>query len=348
VTRALSVAVVVCAYTNDRWDDLLAAYRSLTLQTVAPDEVIMVIDHNEPLRMRLQLELPEARVIANTGQRGLSGGRNTGVNATAADLILFLDDDARADSRWVESMTEPFSDPQVFGTGGWATPNWDGGVAPRWFPEPFLWVVGCSYPGLPETVTDIRNPLGCAMAFRKSVWPVAGGFSESMGRIGTHPVGCEETEFCIRLQQAEPTARILMQPAAVVHHRVRANRQTLRYFSSRCYWEGVSKAAVASSVGKSQALASERTYVQKVLPASLLRGVGQALRGDVGGLLRSAAITIGLSAAVLGFARGKLAGGVVRRHSASPVPRVDVTSVPDAAPPVNVVAPIEAEQVGAA
>ena len=39
-------------------------------------------------------------------------------------------------------------------------------LAPRWLPEEFYWVVGCSYRGLPESVGPVRNPIGASMSMR--------------------------------------------------------------------------------------------------------------------------------------------------------------------------------------
>src|SRR5271165_665182 len=91
--RTLTVCVVICAYTFDRWDDVLAAVASVTSQTTAPEEIVVVVDHNPDLYGRLRTALPEVTVVENQKQRGLSGGRNTGVEVTSSDVVAFLDDD---------------------------------------------------------------------------------------------------------------------------------------------------------------------------------------------------------------------------------------------------------------
>src|SRR5260370_3129049 len=97
---------------------------------------------------------------------------------------------------------------------------------PRWFPEEFYWVVGCTYRGMPGSVAQIRNPIGANMAFRREVFDVVGDFRSEVGRVGTHPVGCEETELCIRVRQHWPHGVFLYQPQACVSHRVPINRAT--------------------------------------------------------------------------------------------------------------------------
>jgi len=306
MTTGPSVAVVICAYTEQRWNDLLAAYGSLLEQSVPPQEIVVVIDHNERLLGRLRAEVPSARIVPNTGSAGLSGARNTGMAETSSEIVLFLDDDATASQYWVEFMTRPFLQSDIQGVGGRALPSWDEPGRPAWFPEPFLWIVGCSYEGQPALQADIRNPLGCAMGFRRSALARTGGFSETVGRVGTHPVGCEETDLSIRLLQILPKARIVLVTDAVVHHRVPSSRLSIAYFVRRCYWEGVSKAGVAARVGSRDALASERGYASRILPRSFWRGLVEFSHGDVTGVERSAAIASGLAVTILGYLGGRV------------------------------------------
>jgi glycosyltransferase involved in cell wall biosynthesis len=146
-----SVAVVVCAFTERRWDDLCAAVASLGHQTRPADEVVVVIDHNDELLARAVAGLPGARVIASRNPRGLSGARNTGVWASGSDVVLFLDDDAVPAGDWVEQMLRPFADPTVSGVAGRVDARWDAPGRPAWFPETFAWTIGCSY-GSPAVV----------------------------------------------------------------------------------------------------------------------------------------------------------------------------------------------------
>ena len=97
---------------------------------------------------------------------------------------------------------------------------------------------------------------------------------------------------------------ILYDPAVRVGHHVPRARARLRYFVSRCHAEGISKAGVARRCGRAPALASERAYVRRALPAGIARAVADGLRGDVAALGRGAAIVLGLAATGAGFAAG--------------------------------------------
>ena len=145
----MTVSVVICSYNSDRWHDLAAAVRSCADQTRPPDQVVVVIDHNEPLLHRAMLELEGAVVLANRFSRGLSGARNTGIACSTGDVVAFLDDDAYADPQWLANLVGPMADPSVAGVGGWVLPHWET-ARPEWFPEAFYWVLGCSLRGPPD------------------------------------------------------------------------------------------------------------------------------------------------------------------------------------------------------
>jgi glucosyl-dolichyl phosphate glucuronosyltransferase len=296
-------SVVICAYTEDRWDDLAAAVCSALTQEPAPTEVIVVCDHNPRLLQRVRRELPEAVAVPNREQPGLSGARNSGVAAARGDVIAFLDDDAEAAPGWLARLIAAYDDPRVAGVGGSVEPRWPA-RRPSTFPPEFDWVVGCSYRGLPSGPAVVRNVIGANMSFRRDVFEQIGGFRSDVGRVGKRPVGCEETEFCIRVRQQRQEAVILFEPRARVAHRIASERTRWRYFRARCYGEGISKAIVAKHVGADDGLAAERTYTTRTLPRGVLDGVVATLRGDLAGAARAAGIVIGLTVTVAGYMIG--------------------------------------------
>lgn len=305
---AVTLGAVVCAYSDQRRTELSRAIESLLAQSREIDELVLVIDHNVDL-LRYAEGVFASRgvnVIANAGKRGLSGARNTGVAACSTDAIAFLDDDAVADPGWAAKIAAAYADPAVIGAGGSIEPLWES-AEPRWFPREFLWVVGCTYVGMPEARADVRNLIGANMSLRRDVFERAGTFSTEIGRVGKKPVGCEETELCIRALAAIPDSRIVYEPSARVDHLVTVERAKWKYFRQRCYSEGISKAQVVRMAGSGQGLASERTYSTRVLPVGVLRGLAGPFRAKPSGLLRAAAIIAGLLITTSGFVRGRFA-----------------------------------------
>jgi glycosyltransferase involved in cell wall biosynthesis len=305
------MSVVICAYTEERWSDIRAAVDSVARQDLPAAETILVIDHNPALLARARDELPGVRAVENDGTRGLSDARNRGVREASGEIVAFLDDDAWAEPGWLRALAAAYDGDHVIGVGGSAVPVWRGGPRPGWFPEEFDWVVGCSYRGLPVETSPIRNFLGCNMSFRRDAFEAAGGFHTAVGRVGTRPVGGEETEFCIRVRRARPASTLVYEPAARVHHAVPATRATWRYFRDRCYAEGLSKAIVGRLAGTEAGLASERRHAFVTLPLGATRHVADALeRRESDGILRAGAIVGGLAITTAGYAVGAIRGRI--------------------------------------
>jgi len=308
------MSVVVCAYTEERWADIERALDSVRAQTRPVAETILVIDNNEALRVRAAAAFPGVRVIANTETKGLSGARNSGVAAAASDVVAFLDDDAVADPEWAAHLLGAYDSPAVIGVGGRVEPRWMT-TRPDWFPEEFLWVIGCDYRGLPVEKADIRNGNGANMSFRRSVFAAAGPFDPNVGRIGKNAGGCEETEFSIRALRTHPGGRIVREPQALCHHTVTAGRMERTYYRRRCSAEGRSKAVVSGLSGASAALSTERRYVSRVLPGGVLRGLGELARGDRAGGARAVAIVEGLALTAGAYAGARGAALIRARRS---------------------------------
>jgi len=304
----MEASVIVCAYDLGRWDRTVEAVRSVLAQDTAAAEVLVVIDHNPELLERAMETWPDlpVRVAPNSGARGLSGARNTGVGMASSEIVAFLDDDAVAEPTWLGHLMAAYSDESVVACGGRVQPVF-GTARPGWWPAEFDWVVGCSYVGLPTVRADVRNVIGANMSARRAAVVEAGGFQEGIGRVGTRPVGCEETDLLIRLGQrcsvaGKAGARVVYEPAAVVHHWVPPARMSWHYFRARCLAEGFSKAQVAASVGSDRALASERSYTLRVLPRGMARAVSH------GAPLRALAIVSGLALTTAGYVGARMRG----------------------------------------
>jgi GT2 family glycosyltransferase len=303
---APSISVVICAYTEKRWHETCAAVASVRAQSLPSEEIIIVVDHNPALLSSLAAAMPDVTVVENREARGLSGGKNTGAGVARGDVVAFLDDDAVADPDWLKYFADSYSDPAVLGVGGLTLPDWKA-PRPAWFPEEFAWVVGCTYRGMPESRAPVRNLLGGNASFRREAFEIAGGFQNGIGRsAGKRPLGCEETEFCIRISQRSPESVFIFDNRSKIWHLVPAERCRFSYYRARCYAEGLSKALVTASVGAADGLASERRYTTRVLPLGVVRGLADAVQGDPAGLGRAAAIVTGVTAAVAGYSAGWL------------------------------------------
>jgi glycosyltransferase involved in cell wall biosynthesis len=307
-----TISVVICAYTMERWYDLVRAVESARRQTSPPLEIIVVIDGNEQLRARAELEFPDLSVLPNAHGAGLSGGRGTGAAIARGAIVAFLDDDAIAERDWLEELRRAYDDPAVLGAGGSVEPLWTEPV-PSWFPAEFNWVVGCSYTGMAHEDGRIRNPIGTNMSVRAEVLRRTGGFADELARLnrGSAMSGtAEETEFSIRAARLHPGGYWAYRPQARVRHVVPPHRATLAYFFDRCRVEGSAKAVLSGLTGSDEGLRSERTYVRSVLPRAVARELGSALRGRADGLAKAAVIVGGLAVTTLAYGRTRVSRAI--------------------------------------
>jgi len=338
---AHDISVIICAYTEERWSDLVAAIESVQRQTLSPREIIVVVDHNPNLLKRVREHIGGVLVVDNRKVKGLSAARNSGVIVAQGAVIAFLDDDAIAEKNWLEHLMACYIDPHVLGVGGKIEPLWLG-TRPSWFPDEFNWVVGCTYRGMPTEKATVRNVIGANMSVRRHALMAIGGFRESFGCnnntteksvtcvVGPkwlkHHAGDEETEFCIRATQQWPDALWLYTPLATIQHRVPVQRTCRTFFLWRCYDEGLGKSTLVGLYGMQAGLSPERTYTFKTLPLGVMRGLTDVLfHHDLTGLARAGAIVVGLTLTIAGYLLGSIFLQAARSRNIIALDEVDKT-----------------------
>jgi GT2 family glycosyltransferase len=310
-----SVSVVIPCHSERRWPLLVAAVDAARQQVPRPAEVVVVVDHNEPLLERAQRQLTGATVLANSyAERGVSGNRNTGALHTRTPLIALMDDDVRPHPGWLAGLLAPFAAAEVCGTGGAIVPAWEGG-RPAWVPDAFLWAWGGSYTGMPERTAPVRNVWSASMAVRREVFVAVDGFRIGFGKVGDRSRP-EDTDLCLRMTAASG-GRWMYVPDAVIDHPVPADKATMRYFLTRCYHEGRGKVEMARLNAGREALDSERDYLRRTLPLAVGRGVRDTARGrGARHAAQAGAVLVGIGAASVGGAVELVRG---RRPTSAPV-----------------------------
>jgi glycosyltransferase involved in cell wall biosynthesis len=298
----LTVSVVICAYTEDRWPLLLRSVASVQDQSRSPVELIVCVDHNGSLLERCrqewgdQLDNPAVPmvVLANKYQGRLGSARNSAAEVACGDIVAFLDDDAWADPDWLDRLLSPYGNESVVAVGGAPVPEFEGS-RPGWFPFEFDWVFGCAYSGLPERQAPVARLIGANMSVRRLALAEIGGF---------HSDNHDDMDMCHRLLHLRPADQIVYEPMARVHHFVPVARTTWGYFWRRCFFVNKGKVAAFHQMEGAGNLSADIGFVGRALSRGVSKGLRQALRGDARGVARAASILAGIVLAGSGHVAG--------------------------------------------
>jgi GT2 family glycosyltransferase len=199
---------------NDAWS-VAATMEALFAQTRLPDEIV-VADGCSTDDTVARLEAFGNRGVPLRIVRNESvfcgGGRNAATRAASHDILVTLDLGNRPDPRWLESMVTPFEeDASLEYLGGVFYPILD-----TWFERTsgaIIYFDDCL--GMTWTREELlRNakvglPGGMCMAYRRSIWERAGGFSE-WARKG------QDRLFSLRVQRIDGKIGISLD--AIMHH----------------------------------------------------------------------------------------------------------------------------------
>jgi GT2 family glycosyltransferase len=298
------MSVVISTYSTDKKDLVLDCINSLRDQSVPPNEILLVLDKNPALIDFYKSVVPKDVIVIGSDGFGLSRARNAGARYARSEIVAFIDDDAVADKDWVKNTLSNYADPSVVGVGGLIKPDWNGGKS-AWFPEELNWVVGCSYKGLSDRSEPIRNPIGCNMSFRHSVFEKVGYFRADVGRLGKILLDGEEPEFSLRVHKKIPGAKIMNAPSAVVLHKISPGRKKFSYLWKRSFYQGFSKGIIDGSRQKSdERLTLENSYVRFLLTVSIKHRIRKFYR--LQNLSQLAVLVVSTSMVFAGFVVGKI------------------------------------------
>jgi GT2 family glycosyltransferase len=193
------------------------AYLEVALASIAPAaaaagaEVLVVDDAGASVPARALAERFGARYEPHPRPLGLNAARNTGVERSAGELVVFADDDVEAGPAWIGALLRAAAEhPDVDVFAGRITARLDG-------PAPH----SCGREGAPLTTLDLGSEdretefaWGANMAIRRTALERVGPFEETLADGG------DEQEWQERLRAQDPAARVLyVAEAAIVHRR---------------------------------------------------------------------------------------------------------------------------------
>lgn len=172
-------SIVVCTY--NRLEYLKKCLASLLKIDFPQYEIIIVNDGSTDGTRDFLNNLSDAKikVIHNPANLGASAARNAGIRQAQFEIIAFTDDDCQVEKNWLSSLVSGFSENQiafVIGQTFYVRENYRG-----YFPERLVSNIGAHW------------PMGCNIAFRKSVFSSIGFFDEAFFKYNN-----EDSEMAIR------------------------------------------------------------------------------------------------------------------------------------------------------
>ncbi|MCL2770230.1 MAG: glycosyltransferase family 2 protein, partial [Solirubrobacterales bacterium] len=200
-------------------------YLEVALASLAPQadaegaEVVVVDDAGDSARMRALAERFGARYVPHPRPLGLNAARNTGVERSEGELVIFTDDDVEVATGWLAALLDAaraHPEVQVF----------TGPIRPRLEGRPPR---SCGREGPPITSLDLGAQdrqdapyaWGANMALRRTALERNGGFDVSLAGAG------DEQEWQERLRAREDGRVMYVARAALAHRRAPADA-TLR------------------------------------------------------------------------------------------------------------------------
>ena len=214
-------------------------YLEVALTSIVPQadgagvEVLVIDDAGPSATTRALVERLGARYEPHPRPLGLNVARNTGVERSCSELVVFVDDDVRVRPGWlgalldaarehpeVDVFTGPI-DPRLEGRGGWDR------------------IHSCGREGPPITSldlgtrdTDTRYAWGTNMTIRRATLQRVGPFEITLEHGG------DEQEWQDRMRATTPGARVLYVAGAALEHRRAGPDARLRSLARAAFARG--------------------------------------------------------------------------------------------------------------
>jgi len=232
--KSAAITFIICTY--NRADYLKDTIASLTQcdEPVEPVE-ILVIDNNSEDHTADVIKSYRNRSIPSISlhsvkekKQGLSHARNRGIKEANTPVIVYVDDDIRAEKQYINAWLQFFKNhPDAQAAGGKIHIQYDD-PRPQWMSRFLLPLLGHHDHG--DSIKLYKHsdyPFGGNMAFKVNLFDHDTPFDTGLGRIGKNLKASEEKELFQSLKQKE--IEIYYVPKAKLYHRVNASRLTREY-----------------------------------------------------------------------------------------------------------------------
>ena len=224
-------SVVIC--TRDRPSELEQCIALVRAGEHAPTELIIVDSGPSSSASRLVAErLGVTYVVEEVA--GLSRARNRGARVATADVVAYIDDDARPDASWLRNLLLEFRDPTIAAVCGRCIPTFDPGTVAIaetmqhwWSNDTCRRVFSRDDDSWADAAIGGRMGTGMNMAFRRRALAGSAIFDTRLGR-GAAVSSYEEHEALFSL--VLHGERVVYTPEALVTHPVPGTQEAFARF----------------------------------------------------------------------------------------------------------------------
>ena len=257
------LSIVICSYNrasyiSDALDSLYTQTAGLTFfETIIVDNNSTDNTANVFAQWRAA-HLQGAFTYLTETKQGASFARNTGATAAKGQWLCFMDDDAIANSNYVENILKHIeTKPNAVGFGGRIIPKYIP-AEPKWMSYYVSSLVGnFDYAPIACAFENGKYPLESNMIVRKDIYDSIGGFNTALpGVVGTLRIGGEGKELFYKILALGHT--IYYDPSICVQHIVEVKKLTPEYMYR-----------VASGIGRGEKTRtlniSTWTYIKKII-----------------------------------------------------------------------------------
>jgi len=200
---------------NHNGEELLPdCLTALSKQTLQPERIVVVdnASHDDSLTF-LRRSWPEIDILESSKNHGFAGAVQRGIDATNEPLIVLLNNDARPDPQWLESLSSCFINREIGSASSLLyTPAGvieSIGIGLSFAGVGYRLLEGIHPDQVPERLLEVFGASGGAMMLRREALERAGGFDE------IYFAQDEDIDVAFRLRYAGyisvsvPSARVL-------------------------------------------------------------------------------------------------------------------------------------------
>lgn len=237
--KTILISVIICTY--NRASLLKNCLQSLEKQIADKKNYeVIVIDNNSTDNTKEIVKdfvKSQANIkIVTEKNLGRSQARNRGWKEAKGKYVAYIDDDALADSDWVEQIILFIKkNPKINAFGG-PYSRFSLKTIPAWIPKNYFTL----NLGNNIKILNFKNEWisGSNMIFNKLVFKKYGGFNTNFGGKGDKIIYGEETEFLARLKKTKEP--IFYVPKIRVKHLVAERKLDVWWLLKDNYWRSLS------------------------------------------------------------------------------------------------------------